>query len=103
MIYDESEVSGMEGCKTTLKLSGDTLRLKRIGEGGSGSELYFEKNKRFCSTYDTPYGPMDIEVLTRSVDNHFDMETLSGIIAICYDVSLQGMAEGKNRIEIKVM
>ena len=74
-----------------------------IGEGGSGSELYFEKNKRFCSTYDTPYGPMDIEVLTRSVDNHFDMETLSGIIAICYDVSLQGMAEGKNRIEIKVM
>ena len=103
MIYDESEVSGMEGCKTTLKLSGDTLRLKRIGEGGSGSELYFEKNKRFCSTYDTPYGPMDIEVLTRSVDNDFDMETLSGIIAICYDVSLQGMAEGKNRIEIKVM
>ncbi len=50
MIYDESEVSGMEGCKTTLKLSGDTLRLKRIGEGGSGSELYFEKNQRFCST-----------------------------------------------------
>ena len=46
---------------------------------------------------------MDIEVLTRSVDNHFDMETLSGDIAICYDVSLEGMAEGKNRIELRVM
>lgn len=102
MIYDESEVSGMTGCKTTLKLTGDTLRLKRIGREGSG-ELYFEKNRRFSSTYETPYGPMDIEVLTRSVDNHFDMDTLSGMVAISYDVSLEGLAEGKNKIEIKVM
>jgi len=103
MIYDESELSGMEGCKTTLKLDGDTLRMKRIGRAGGGTEMYFEENKRFTSTYRTPYGPMDIEILTRSVNNEFDMETLSGNVAVCYDVSLQGMAEGKNKLEINVM
>ena len=103
MLYDESELSGMAGCKTTLKLDGDTLRMKRIGQAGAGTELYFEENKRFCSTYHTPYGPMDIEVLTRSVKNRFDMETLSGTVAVCYDVSLQGMAEGKSILEINVM
>ena len=103
MLYDESELSGMAGCKTTLKLDGDTLRMKRIGQAGAGTELYFEENKRFCSTYHTPYGPMDIEVLTRSVKNSFDMETLSGTVAVCYDVSLQGMAEGKSILEINVM
>ena len=103
MIYDESELSGMEGCKTTLKLDGDTLRMKRIGQSGAGTEMYFEVNKRFNSTYNTPYGPMDLEILTRSVVNQFDAETLKGRVAVCYDVSLQGMAEGKNKLEINVM
>lgn len=101
MVYDESPLSGLEGCKTTLKLCGDTLRMRRIGSGG-GSELYFEKDQRFSSTYDTPYGPMGVEVLTRSVENRFDPETLSGGITVNYDVSLEGMAEGRNRIEIDV-
>lgn len=103
LIYDESELSGMVGCKTTLRLHGDTLRMKRIGKGGFGSELYFEKGRRFTGTYETPYGPMDIEVLTQSVKNTFDRETASGRIDVSYDVSLQGLAEGKNRIEITVM
>ena len=88
MVYDESEVSGMTGCTTTLRLKGDSLRMKRIGSPGFGSDLYFEKGQRFSSTYDTPYGPIDIEVLTQSVDNRFDMETLNGEIAVSYDVSL---------------
>ena len=103
MLYDETELSGMAGCKTTLKLDGGTLRMKRIGQAGAGTEMYFEENKRFSSTYTTPYGPMELEILTRSVENAFDMETLSGKVAVCYDVSLQGMAEGKNKLEINVM
>lgn len=103
IMYEETELSGMKGCMTTLKLAGETLRMKRIGQAGFNSELYFEKDQRFSSTYSTPYGPMDVEVLTRSVDIQFDMETFQGDIDIYYDVSLQGMAEGKSRIAIKVM
>ena len=103
MIYDESEVSGMTGCKTTLKVKGDSVKMRRIGEIGFNTELYFEKGKRFSSTYDTPYGPMDIEVLTSRAENNLNMEELKGNIDIEYNVSLEGMAEGKNRLTIDIM
>lgn len=103
MIYDETEVSGMEGCKTTLKIKGDSVKMRRIGEIGYNTELYFEKGKRFNSTYDTPYGPMDVEVLTSRVQNNLNMDELKGNIDIEYDVSLEGMAEGKNRLTIDIM
>lgn len=32
LIYDESEFSGFPGCKTTLKLTGNQIRLKRVGK-----------------------------------------------------------------------
>lgn len=103
VIYEESEVSGMEGCKTAVKVDGDTVKLKRIGALGFNTELYFEKGKRFSSVYQTPYGPMDIEVLTNWVKNNIDLEKMMGKVDIEYDVSLSGYAEGKNRITIDLM
>lgn len=71
LIYDESEFSGFPGCKTTLKLTGDCIRMKRIGsEVGFGMEFIFEKGKRFNSKYHTPYGNLDMEVLTNDVVNN---------------------------------
>lgn len=103
MVYEESEVSGMKGCKTTLKLQGETLRMKRMGVPGFNSEMYFEKGKRFSHTYETPYGPMDMEMLTREVNIDFDKEALKGSIDVSYNVSLHGVAEGKNKLEIEIM
>ena len=102
VVYDESGVSGMDGCTTTLKLTQNTVKMKRIGEGG-GTELYFEKGKRFFSKYQTPYGPMEVEVLTKWIKNDLDVECMKGGIEVEYDVSLGGMAEGKNRLKIDVM
>ena len=31
LVYDESEFSGFPGCKTSLRVKGDTMRMKRIG------------------------------------------------------------------------
>ena len=94
LIYDESEFSGFPGCKTTLK---------RIGsEVGFGMEFIFEKGKRFNSKYHTPYGNLDMEVLTNDVVNNLTEEGF-GDINIDYHVSLNGMAEGRNRLKIEVM
>ena len=103
LIYDESEISGMEGFRTTLKFNDKSLKMKRIGKAGSGSELYFEEGKRFSSNYDTPMGIMEIEVLTRKVKNLMDEELKTGKLDIEYDVSLGGVAEGKNKLIIDVM
>ena len=64
LVYEESEFSGFPGCKTSLKLTGDRVRMKRIGENmADGTIMEFESGKRFTSTYETPYGEMDMEIL----------------------------------------
>lgn len=103
LIYEESEFSGFPGCKTSLKLTGSTVRMKRIGSSsGYGAELVFQEGKRFSSQYQTPFGEMDLEVLTSKVENNLSPEGL-GRIEINYRVSLGGIAEGNNRLIIEVM
>ncbi len=103
LIYEESEFSGFPGCKTSLKLKGDTIRLKRIGDGTEyGMEIEFKEGQRFSSKYDTPYGPIGMEVLTDSVTNDLSPEGY-GKIGVKYQVSLGGMAEGRNELNIEVI
>ena len=83
----------MEGCKTTIRVDDRSVRMKRTGLAGFGTELYFEKGKRFSSIYNTPYGPM----------GELDLEEGRGSVAVQYQVSLEGIAEGKNRITIDIM
>jgi uncharacterized beta-barrel protein YwiB (DUF1934 family) len=77
--------------------------MKRFSKEGPGPELYFEEGKRFSSNYQTPMGLMEIEVLTRSVNNLMDHESKKGSIDVEYDISLGGIAEGKNKLIIDVM
>ena len=104
LLYDESEFSGFPGCKTSLKLTDSSIRMKRIGgeEKGFGTDLIFEKGKRFTSIYETPYGSFDMEVLTTDIRSNLDDEGY-GRIVLGYDVSLQGMDEGRNEIDIEIM
>lgn len=103
IMYDETEVSGMEGCKTTISLGDRSVKMRRTGEIGFNTELYFETGKRFNSIYETPYGPMGVEVLTDFVKNDFDLEKCQGSIDVQYQVSMEGLAEGRNRLTINVM
>lgn len=102
-IYDESEFSGFKGCKTSLKVSGDTVKMRRIGKDmGVGTEMVFQKGKRFSSLYYTPYGEVEMEVLTRDIDNTLDDEGC-GQVTIDYSVNLNNIAEGRNLLKIEVM
>ncbi|MDO4869085.1 MAG: DUF1934 domain-containing protein [Bacillota bacterium] len=103
LIYDESEFSGMPGCKTRLRLRGQELQMKRLGEGaGVGNEILFSKGQRFTGLYDTPFGPIELEVLTNDLDNNIDEEG-KGYIDVDYDISLKGLAEGRNTLNITLM
>ncbi len=103
-LYDESEFSGFPGCKTSLKLTEKRLRMKRMctGEENLGSELIFEEGKRFVSRYNTPYGAMDMEVLTTAIKNELSPEGF-GRITLDYNISLQGLSEGRNRLDIEIL
>lgn len=102
LVYDESELSGLEGCKTTVKMKGDEVKMRRFGEGATiGTSLEFHKGKRFESYYDTPFGPLEVEILTNELNNNVTFES-GGNLDIDYSISLRGLLDGRNRISISV-
>lgn len=104
LIYEESEISGMPGCKTRLKLTGDSVKMKRIGDGaiGAGTEIRFEKGKRYSSYYNTPYGPIEMEVLTNRLENNMAADG-TGDVIIDYNMSLKGLVESRNQLKIQLI
>ena len=102
LTYDESEFSGMEGCKTRLTLAGDVVSMTRQGSAvGIDTEIRFEKGKRYNGFYDTPYGTVEMEVLTNELINTVDAKR-GGIVNIDYNISLKGLVEGRSRLNIEV-
>lgn len=100
--YDESEFSGMPGCKTHLQLTGDKVLMRRIGDPDDDYVIEFEKGKRTHSIYETPFGPLEMEVLTNSVRNNVEEEG-QGSLDIDYHISLRGLSESHNKLKIEVM
>ena len=103
LLYDETELSGVPGCQTRLRLRDGEIQMKRFGDGaGSGTEILFEKGKRYTGYYDTPFGAIEVEVLTNNVASDIT-EDGAGNIDIDYDISLKGLAEGRNLLNITLM
>lgn len=104
LLYDESEFSGMEGCTTSLKITGETIKMKRFGENiGLDTEIEFEKGKRFKGYYDTPFGSVEMEVLTNDVVNNIVRKEGKGKLNIDYNISLRGLSEGRSILDIEII
>ncbi|MDR2156220.1 MAG: DUF1934 domain-containing protein [Clostridiales Family XIII bacterium] len=103
LVYEESEFSGMEGCTTSLKITGDTIKMKRYGEDvGVETAISFEKGKRINGYYETPFGSVEMEVLTNAINNRMK-ENGEGSIDIDYNVSLKGLAENRSMLSIEIL
>jgi uncharacterized beta-barrel protein YwiB (DUF1934 family) len=103
LVYDESELSGIEGCTTSLKITGNKIRMKRFGEDvGVETAIEFEKGKRFNGYYDTPFGAIEMEVLTNEISNRIDSDG-AGSLDIDYHVSLKGLAENRSKLSIEII
>ncbi len=101
-LYDESEFTGMEGTKTRLRLTKDSLRLSRSDDAGLTGEMKFEKGKRFEDKYPTPAGPMFVEILTNKFENSMTYEG-TGKVSLEYNISLKGLVEGRNKLDIELI
>ncbi len=103
LIYDESAISGLPDCKTRLTLKDGTIKMKRVGKSvGIDTEIQFEKGKRYTGYYDTPYGPFEMEVLTNHIENNLSPDG-TGSLDIDYDISLKGLMETRNKLNIQLM
>lgn len=102
LVYEETDIAGFENCKTTIKISGDKVKMKRFAKDSVPTEMEFTKGKRFTSKYITPYGPLDMEILTYNLDNTIN-ENGTGRLKLDYGISLNGELDGRNIIDITLL
>jgi uncharacterized beta-barrel protein YwiB (DUF1934 family) len=104
LLYDESELSGVEGCTTSLRITGDKIKMERYGSAiGMDTAIEFEQGRRFKGYYDTPFGSIEMEVLTNSVINNIERTKASGYLDIDYNISLKGLSESRSRLKIEII
>lgn len=90
--YRESEMTGMEGTTTTLKVSDGKVTLMRFGS--VNSQFIFEEGQKHMSYYDTAYGAFTIGVLASKVD--IDVNDEGGEIWVDYQLEIDNNNSGEN-------
>lgn len=98
VVYDETEISGMEGTTTTLKIEEDKVSLIRFGT--TSSRVNFKAGFKDISLYRTPYGVMEFCVNPERVDINIDDE--GGEIKLVYELGDSGQKISANELFIKI-
>ena len=66
-VYEEASESGRKSGKSKIKITGDrSVEIMKAGE--MRGSLFFEKDKRTLSCYETPYGQLHFGVWTTGID-----------------------------------
>ena len=100
IVYDEGELSGMEGSRTTISYAkNDPKTVSMIRTGAVSTVLVFERGVRHLCTYETPYMPFQIGVFSLSVDNRLESD---GVIALDYLIEIRGAQAERCKMTLKV-
>ncbi len=96
--YQESELTGMKGTKTSFLFSPEEVVLSR--EGTLTSKMVFREGMKNTFLYDTPFGSA-----TMGLDTHRILSSLGprgGDMEIDYIVDLDHAVVGRNKFKINV-
>jgi uncharacterized beta-barrel protein YwiB (DUF1934 family) len=98
LTYQESELTGMDGTRTTFQVEQGRVTLLR--EGQVNSEMVFEEGRRHLSLYNTPYGALSIGVNTHRMKVRLDEG--DGEIEIVYAIEIDHEVAGQNLFQISI-
>lgn len=96
--YKETEITGMEGTTTTLKLSDKKVTLMRSGT--VNSQMIFEQGQKHVSYYETVYGAFTIGVFAHQVDVR--VNDSGGEVTVGYQIEVDNTATGSNDFYMKI-
>lgn len=96
--YQESELTGLEGTTTVLRVDGGRVTLLR--EGNINSQMVFEEGRRHLSMYETPYGALSVGVKTRRLRS--TVSETGGDLEIDYAIEIDNQAAGQNLFRMNV-
>jgi len=96
--YNESEVTGMNGTTTTLKIADGIVTLTR--SGSVNSMFVFERGHKHVSYYDTSYGAFTVGVFTNEVN--IDVDDDGGEIRVGYELDIDNNIAGANDFHLYI-
>ena len=97
--YKESEVTGMQGTTTTLKINKEgIITLMRFGL--VNTQFIFEQGQKHVSYYDTTSGTFTIGVLANNVDINVDEN--GGEIKVDYCLEIDNSKAGENDLYLHI-
>ncbi|MBC8015198.1 MAG: DUF1934 domain-containing protein [Sporomusaceae bacterium] len=98
IVYKDTEISGLDGVTTMLKVYDQYVVLVRMGSVKQQQE--FRLGTKSQSTYVTPYVTMEMGILTQSIELALDGPAMN--IHICYELELNGQWQSTNTLSISV-
>ena len=98
LTWQESELTGMEGTKTSLCVQPRSVVLSR--EGTLNTRMEFEEGRKRYFLYEAPFGSATMGLNTRRIVNRLGAH--GGEIEIDYSVDMDDTIVGRNRFFIRV-
>lgn len=96
--YQETELTGLEGTTTKLRIEGPRVTLLR--QGSVNSQMIFEVGRKHLSMYETPYGALAVGIETRRLKN--TMDEAGGDLEIDYAIEIDNLLAGKSLFQLNV-
>ena len=96
--YMESEMTGMEGTRTTFHVCPRKVTLTR--EGTMNAQMVFETGKKHLFLYETPYGATSMGVETRRLSA--GLGAAGGDMEIDYTIDVDSVVVSENSFIINI-
>ena len=96
--YEETEVTGLEGTRTSLFVMPDQVVVDR--EGTVTSRMVFKEGLKSAFQYATPFGSATMGINTRRITQNMGLN--GGKVEIDYVVDMEHMVASRNKFEITV-
>ena len=98
LTYEESEVTGMEGTRTSVLVSPDRVVVDR--DGTVTSRMVFTPGEKHAFLYDTPIGSATLHMDTRNVKSRFNEH--GGHMEIDYVIDMEHAFASRNKFKMTV-
>ena len=98
LTYEESEVTGMEGTRTSVMVTPDKVVVDR--DGTVTSRMVFSPGEKHAFLYDTPVGSATMHMDTRKVLSRFNEH--GGHMEIDYVIDMEHAFASRNKFKMTV-
>ena len=98
LVYQETELTGMEGTETRFTIEENRAVLTRSGR--MSSQMVFQIGVQHTSMYTTPWGNLLVDINTSKLSHKLGEH--GGLLHIQYTIAVGHQVTGKNQFKIRV-